>query len=1046
MDNKKNIFSPFSTVLVFVAFIIIGASMIPLLNIQLNPSRSVPSVSVEYYWRGASARIIEQEVTARLESMFSVMSGLKDISSVSAEGQGTIDMLFKKSINPDVVRFEIATIIRRIYPQLPAGVSYPSISLGRGGNKKVTVLIYTLTSGAEPFYIKQYAEDNIVPKISVIPGVNEVNVYGAMPYKYEIIFDLAKSRILGITGNDIEEAVNNYFGKHLMGTISYDTENSEDTREFRVSYQTTAKQSPDWNNIPVKNVNGRIVYLSDLARVGYKEKSPDSYFRINGLNTINMVVYAEAGVNNIRLADKVKSEVQRIKPQFPKGYSIIPVYDATEYLHDELVKIGFRTLYSLLILMVFVLIISRKMRYLFFIAASLSANLIIAVIFYYLLHLEIHLYSLAGITVSFGIIIDNSIVMIDHYRHRKNRRAFIAILAATLTTIGSLCVVFFLKEEQQLNLVDFTWVMIVNLGISMLIALLFIPSMLDLAPLKTIRNRVFFRRKRRVVKTGKIYIGVIRFTKQRKWIFIILLILGFGLPIHWLPQKIETEKENGWSTLYNKTLGGRAYQDFRPVAEKILGGSLRLFSQHVYERSFYAEPERTRLFVRGVMPEGCTVQQLNEAIKKMENYLSSFDEIEMYRTSVYSYNNSEIVVNFKPDFENGSFPFYLKGALTTKAISLGGLDWNIYGVGQGFSNALHSGFKYNQIEIRGYDYEQLYKYAVMLSDSLSKNPRVKDMEISGSNGWNAQTLHEFVIDFDREALTLQGLTLLDYYNYLRDETYSRDLMPVFNNGEKTPVTLSSDASLSFNKWKLNNEPVTIAESVSKFHSIGSIVKRKTGNVICKDNQEYRLYLMFDYIGPYQMANKLTRNSIESINHRLPMGYKASPAGYWSWDRNDKKQYYLIFLVVAIIFFLCAILLESLLQPLAIIAMIPVSFIGVFLTFYLFGLNFDQGGFASFVLLCGLSVNSALYIVNDYNIFRKVNSCKDPLRNYLKAFNHKIIPVVLTVLSTVIGLVPFILGGQKEVFWFAFAAGTIGGLIFSMVALLLYFPLFLSLKK
>ena len=99
----------------------------------------------------------------------------------------------------------------------------------------------------------------------------------------------------------------------------------------------------------------------------------------------------------------------------------------------------------------------------------------VAVIFYKLLKLEIHLYSLAGITVSFGIIIDNSIVMIDHYRHHGNKKVFLAILAATLTTIGSLCIIFFLDEDQRINLIDFTWVMIVNLGISLFVALFFIP-------------------------------------------------------------------------------------------------------------------------------------------------------------------------------------------------------------------------------------------------------------------------------------------------------------------------------------------------------------------------------------------------------------------------------------------------------------------------------------------------------------------------------------------------------------------------------------------
>ena len=153
--------------------------------------------------------------------------------------------------------------------------------------------------------------------------------------------------------------------------------------------------------------------------------------------------------------------------------------DSSEYIAKELQKIGFRTLFSLLILLFFVFIITRNLRYLALITISLFANLIIAVIFYYFLQIEIHLYSLAGITVSFGILIDNSIIMIDHIRHHNNKKAFLAILAATLTTIGSLSIIFFLKENQRINLIDFASVIMVNLSVSLLIALFFIPALME---------------------------------------------------------------------------------------------------------------------------------------------------------------------------------------------------------------------------------------------------------------------------------------------------------------------------------------------------------------------------------------------------------------------------------------------------------------------------------------------------------------------------------------------------------------------------------------
>lgn len=143
-------------------------------------------------------------------------------------------------------------------------------------------------------------------------------------------------------------------------------------------------------------------------------------------------------------------------------------------------------------------------------------------------------------------------------------------------------------------------------------------------------------------------------------------------------------------------------------------------------------------------------------------------------------------------------------------------------------------------------------------------------------------------------------------------------------------------------------------------------------------------------------------------------------------------------MVAIIFFISAILFNSLIQPLAIIFVIPVSYIGVFLTFYLFGLNFDQGGFASFVLLCGITVNASIYILNEYNAIRKSFPGLLPLRAYTKAWNTKVIPIFLTVMSTILGFLPFMIG-EKTPFWFPLAAGTIGGLVMSVIGIFIYLP-------
>jgi multidrug efflux pump subunit AcrB len=176
---------------------------------------------------------------------------------------------------------------------------------------------------------------------------------------------------------------------------------------------------------------------------------------------------------------------------------------------------------------------------------------------------------------------------------------------------------------------------------------------------------------------------------------------------------------------------------------------------------------------------------------------------------------------------------------------------------------------------------------------------------------------------------------------------------------------------------------------------------------------------------------------------LPLGYTAESDSYrYSWEQQ-KANYILIFLVILIIYFICAILLESFSQPFVVISLIPFSFIGVFLAFHIFNIPADEGVFAAMILLCGIVVNATLYILDDFNSIRRQRPDLPEARAYLKAFNGKIIPIVLTVLATIVGLIPFLLTGKDERFWFALAAGTISGLVFSFVGLIVYQPLMLK---
>ena len=157
-----------------------------------------------------------------------------------------------------------------------------------------------------------------------------------------------------------------------------------------------------------------------------------------------------------------------------------------------------------------------------------------------------------------------------------------------------------------------------------------------------------------------------------------------------------------------------------------------------------------------------------------------------------------------------------------------------------------------------------------------------------------------------------------------------------------------------------------------------------------------------------------------------MGYTIAAEESWKrWSPKDKETYWLVALSVLIIWFMMAVSFNSLRQPFSIIFVIPISFIGVFLAFILFNMKIDEGFLASLIFLTGITVNAGIFIVREYKAIRNLHPLYSPVRCYRKAFNNKIIPILLTQLSTFLGFIPFVIG-SPESFWFNLAVGIMGG--------------------
>jgi multidrug efflux pump subunit AcrB len=1057
--------------------------MIPKLPVKLNPSRRLPEVHVSFSFWGQSARAVETEVTSKLEGMLSRIRGIKEMSSYSSNGWGSITVRLSEHVNPDVARFEVSTIIRQARSSLPEGVSYPQISMsGTEEEAKYPFLRYTVNAPFSPIQIQEYINDNLKPKIAEVKGIDRVDVTGASRMIYRLEYDYEGLQNFHVSADDIRSAVQSYLSKEFLGLGKIAGENSED-QWIRISLvPENSNQAFNPSRIQVRNSAGTILYLDQLVKTVYEEEEATSYFRINGLNSIYISITAEDAANQLALSRQIQDLVENYRQTLPKSYELHLTYDAGEYIEAEMNKIYFRSGLTVLILLSFIFLIYRNLKYSLLILFSLISTLSISALFFYLFRIEMQLFSLAGLTISLSLIIDNAIVMSDQIIRRGNKKAFLAILTATLTSVGALAIILFMDENIRKNLQDFAGVIIITLSVSLFVAWFLIPAMIEKMHVIKKRRKIpkihrtgysgsnrfrkklsgmryKIRGKRRLVYFDRIYERMIFFMQRKKGWFIALVILAFGLPVFLLPEKIEPEIKKGWfinettddlgywAKLYNQTIGSTFYKEhLKPVIDQALGGTMRLFAQKVSNGSYSSgERSETTLNVAATLPNGATREQMNFLIQKMENYIKQYPEVKQFETYIDNGRRASIRILFVKQHQRSSFPHLLKNKLIGKALELGGGSWSVYGLGDGFDNEIREQAGSSRIKLLGYNYDELNALAKAMQDSLLQHRRIKEVLIDSKFSWYKNDYMEYAFDLHKEELVESAILPIDLFNSTRPmfekNVHAGDWL---HEGRIEPVRLFSRQASALDIWNMEHYPGRSGEREYKLMEIAQIEKRIEPQDIAKENQQYRLCLQYEYIGVYMQARQVMDRVIDSFDKTSPLGYKAERESYnYWWGKDGASQYGLLFLIVIIIFFMSGFLFNSAKQPLVVIFIIPVSFIGLFLTFYLFKLNFDQGGFAAFILLAALSVNANIYVLNEYNNIRKANPRIRASRAYIKAWNVKVKPIFLTVASTVLGFIPFMAGEYREAFWFPLAAGTVGGLVFSFIALFFFLPLFMG---
>lgn len=666
---------------------------------------------------------------------------------------------------------------------------------------------------------------------------------------------------------------------------------------------------------------------------------------------------------------------------------------------------------------------------------SLIATLSLTAIFAWIFQVNIHVYSIAGLAISMGILIDGAIVMVDHFHRYRNTTIFRVLLASVLVIAAGISLVFFLPEEQKKNLTDFSYIILLALLSGLLVSMWFTPAFFSLF----IRHNTPTdqTKKQGSLKLFSIYFSVISWIARFRKSFIILLLFCFGLPIFMLPASSDKKE---W---YNKTIGSEYYQQvWKPTIDAWTGGAIRLFVTSVLERSGYRKEGKTKLYVYAKLQPGNSTQQLNNILLSIESMIAPIRGIDTYITNVYSGENGMIEISFLEGYEKSSLPLDLKAKLISKSTDWGNVNWNIYGIGQGFGTGETNQIPTFRVILKGYNYSILETMAIQLESKLKENRRTSKINNNEKFTEEENSGKEWVLNLDRNTVAFSGISdqiITEQIRHLCLPSYPQTKIKISQT--YYPISIKEKDAIGFSKHNLLNQKMFIdTNKLIQLSTMASLNMVSIPESIRKEDRQYIRVVSFEYLGQKEFGELYLKDQLKEFNEELPAGFSADrKASNWKWG-GVENNYTLLIVLAGFIFVICAALFENLRQPIFIIITIPLSFIGSFLIFSLTDYYFDQGGYASFVMITSLTTNMGLLLMNDYNRLRKQMGA--PNNALSQAIANRGKTLILTTMAACCSLIPFLVEGQEEIFWFSFSIGTLGGVVFAILAVFIALPVFL----
>ena len=999
---------PVTTVVIFIAIVVLGVYSLGRLAIDLIPDISFPVIYVWSEYPGVAPEEVEENLTKVLENSVAAASNVKKITSESQEGSSSITIEYEWGTDMSEAAAELREKLDVVRDFLPDEASEPLIF--KFDPSQIPVMILVVEGERSMKSLRYRAETDIKRNLEQIDGVANVMIWGGQERQVQVDLDRTLLASYNLTVDRVIEIIQSEHMNISGGTV--------DEGDTTLSLRTVGKfgSIEEIENMVVLNQNGILVYLRDVAEVvdGYVDERMDA--KVGGKDGIIMVIQRQSGTNTVKIAGRIEDKLEALERSMPKDMVIKKFYSPADFIVESINTVWQVALiggvFAVLVLFIFL----RNIPTTLVISVSIPLSIITTFIFMYFFDLTINMMSLGGLALGIGMLVDNSIVVLENiFRYRefgsKPKEASKlgahemskAIIASTLTTITVfLPLVLFIKGLASELFRDLAFTVTFSLLSSLLVALTIIPMLTSrirkvalkksASSLRDIESEIQGRG--RVLRwLDGVYSEVLGWAIRRKWVFIglvFLLLAGSVLAVRVLSVEFIPQSDESFIQMVIRMPIGTRLDTTRRVVSDIYA----FIEEEVPERDvvFYqvgrtgemagiAAADRAELWMTLVDPE--------------ERDRSDRDIIDILRKEVKQ------IPGISARFSTGGGP--------------GGDTGNL------------------SVAVRGYDLGQSIKLANQVKEIMEPIGNVNDVRVSREEG-----LPELRILVDRERAAQFGIRASQIGFAIQHAFIGKEVANVILEGEEVGVLVRLEEEDRLRPEDL--DLITIVNPMGQQVALSNLVRIERGYgpvTIERERQERVVYVNARVQGDVKGAVDSIREEVDKL--AIPSGFNVIYGGTWEDIQETIQDLTLVGLLsIILVYLIMAALFESFFDPFIIMFTLPMSFIGVVWMHILTGTSFNAMSGIGAVMLLGIVVNNGIILVDYTNLLRKRGFTL--LEAVKLAGRTRLRPIFMTMLTTVLALTPMALAfGSGSEMRAPMARTVIGGLLVSTVFTLVLIP-------